>query len=147
MMGIIKELAVSGKDYAALMAGKKLADADEQAFLDEVQKKGWDDAQYTREALGEISKTHSRIWSSMMDGSMYLFGKSEKWNRGTTMLAAYRLARKQGMGHGEAAEVAKEASDKAHGVYGKSTMPMWASAAGTKLPICAIRMIRATCRI
>ena len=126
LMGIIKELAVSGKDYGALMAGKKLANADEQAFLDEVQKKGWDDAQYTREALGEISKTHSRIWSSMMDGSMYLFGKSEKWNRGTTMLAAYRLARKQGMGHGEAAEVAKEASDKAHGVYGKSTMPMWA---------------------
>jgi hypothetical protein len=126
LMGIIKELAVSGKDYAALMAGRTLANADEQAFLDEVHKKGWDDAQYTREALGEISKTHSRIWSSMMDGSMYLFGKSEKWNRGTTMLAAYRLARKQGMGHVEAAEVAKEASDKAHGVYGKSTMPMWA---------------------
>jgi hypothetical protein len=126
LMGIIKELAVSGKDYAALMAGRTLANADEQAFLDEVHKKGWDDAQYTREALGEISKTHSRIWSSMMDGSMYLFGKSEKWNRGTTMLAAYRLARKQGMNHAAAAEAAKEASDKAHGVYGKSTMPMWA---------------------
>jgi hypothetical protein len=108
------------------MAGRKLNNADEQAFIDEEHRKGWDDAQYTREALGEISKTHSRIWSSMMDGSMYLFGKSEQWNRGTTMLAAYRLARKNGLGHVEAAEVAKTSSDKAHGVYGKSTMPMWA---------------------
>ena len=123
---IIKELAVAGKDYGTVMAGKKLANADEQAFLDDLHKKGWDDAQYTREALGEISKTHSRIWSSMMDGSMYLFGKSERWNRGTTMLAAYRLARKQGMDHIGASEAAKDASDKAHGVYGKSTMPMWA---------------------
>jgi hypothetical protein len=42
------------------------------------------------------------------------------------MLAAYRLARKQGMNHIHASEAAKNASDKAHGVYGKSTMPMWA---------------------
>jgi hypothetical protein len=42
------------------------------------------------------------------------------------MLAAYRLARKNGLGHAEAAEAAKTSSDKAHGVYGKSTMPMWA---------------------
>ena len=124
--GIMRELAVAGKDYGTVMAGKKLENADEQAFLDEVHRKGWDDAQYTREALGELSKTHSRIWSSMMDGSMYLFGKSEKWNRGTTMLAAYRVARERGMSHNQAAEVAKEASDKAHGVYGKATMPMWA---------------------
>jgi hypothetical protein len=126
MTEIFREIAKAGKDYGTLMAGKKLHNADEQAFIDEVHKKGWDDAQYTREALGELSKTHSRIWSSMMDGSMYLFGKSEQWNRGTTMLAAYRVARRNGMGHVEASEAAKTSSDKAHGVYGKSTMPMWA---------------------
>jgi len=126
MLRVMKELGRAGKDYGALMAGKKLMNADEQSFIENIHKKGWDDAQYTREALGEISKTHSKVWSSMMDGSMYLFGKSERWNRGTTMLAAYRLARRQGLGHVEAAERAKEASDKAHGVYGKSTMPMWA---------------------
>lgn len=123
---VMNELAKAGKDYGTVMAGRKLHNADEQAFIDEEHRKGWDDAQYTREALGELSKTHSRIWSTMMDGSMYLFGQSEKWNRGTTMLAAYRLARKKGMGHVEAAEAAKTASDRAHGVYGKSTMPMWA---------------------
>jgi len=129
MFGILRELGIAGKDYAALMAGRKLSNPDEASFMNEVHKKGWDDAQYTREALGEISKAHSRIWSSMMDGSMYLFGKSERWNRGTTVLAAYRLARRSGLGHVEAAERAKDATDKAHGVYGKSTMPMWAQGA------------------
>jgi hypothetical protein len=129
MFRVMNELGRSGKDYGTVMAGKKLANAEEQAFLDKAHKDGWDDAQYTREALGELSKTHSRIWSSMMDGSMFLFGKSEQWNRGTTMLAAYRLARRNGSSSLAAAEAAKDATDKAHGVYGKSTMPMWAQGA------------------
>jgi len=60
---------------------------------------------------------------------MYMFGKTEQWNRGTTMLAAYRVARKQGLSHAEASEKAHDASDKAHGVYGRATMPMWAQGA------------------
>ena len=124
--GIMREIGFAGKDYGAWMAGKKFLNADEQNFMDEVKKKGWDDAQYTREAMGEMSKIHSKVWSTIMDGSMYLFGKSEQWNRGTTMLAAYRIGRKMGMDHTTAAERAKDASDKAHGVYGRATMPMWA---------------------
>lgn len=123
---VLKELGRAGGDYGAFMAGRKLANADEQAFLEDSQRKGWDDAQYTRNALGVMEKTHSRIWNTMMDGSMYLFGKSEQWNRGTTMLAAYRLARKRGLDYAAAAEAAKEASDRAHGVYGRATLPMWA---------------------
>jgi hypothetical protein len=126
MTEIFRELAKAGKDYGLVMSGKDLGNPDEAAFIADVHKKGWDDAQYTREALGEIAKTHSKVWSTMMDASMYLFGKSEQWNRGTTMLAAYRMARKQGLNHADAAERAKTSSDRAHGVYGKSTMPMWA---------------------
>lgn len=123
---VIKELGVAGKDFAAFMAGRELASSDEQAFLEDMHKKGWDDAQYTRDALGTMAKTHSKIWPTLMDGSMYLFGQSEKWNRGTTHLAAYRLARKQGDSRSVAAEKAHDASDKAHGVYGRATNPMWA---------------------
>jgi len=61
-----------------------------------------------------------------MAGAMYLFGKSEQLNRGATMLAAYRLAKGQGMDEKEARERAREASNKAHGVYGKGTLPSWA---------------------
>ncbi len=126
MIAVFREIAKAGKDYAGMMVGRKLTNADEQAFIEEQHRKGWDDAQYTREALGEISKMHNKAWSYAMDASMWAFGKSEQWNRGATMLAAYRLARKQGLSHDEAAEKAKTSSDKAHGVYGKSTMPMWA---------------------
>lgn len=123
---IFKELGVAGKDFGGYMAGRKLQNMEEQTFLDEMRRKGWDDPQYTRDALGTISKTHSRAWATAMNSSMYLFGKSEQFNRGATILAAYRLARKQGLTVGDAKERAKDATDKAHGVYGKATMPMWA---------------------
>ncbi|MDD5068804.1 MAG: hypothetical protein PHN89_04370, partial [Candidatus Pacebacteria bacterium] len=105
MFRVMNELARSGKDYGHLMTAKflktgwKLSNADEQKFIDECHKKGYDDAQYVREAKGTMGKIHSRVWSTMMDWSMYAFGVSEKWNRGTTMLAAYRLARKNGATH------------------------------------------------
>jgi hypothetical protein len=129
IFGVMKELGVAGKDYGALMAGRKLANADEQRLMLDVRNKGWDDAQYAREAMGELQAIHSRAWSAVMDASMYLFGKSEQWNRGTTILAAYRIARKRGVDHAAAQEAAKTASDKAHGVYGRSTMPMIAQGA------------------
>ena len=126
MFRVLDALGRAGKDYGKMMAGGKLENADEQAFLDDAHSKGWDDAQYTRDALDTMEQTHSRLWGTLMDASMYLFGKSEQWNRGATMLAAYRLARKQGQDHATAAEAAKVSADRAHGVYGRSTLPMWA---------------------
>ena len=61
-----------------------------------------------------------------MDIAMIGFSKSEELNRGATMLAAYRLAQKHGFSEEQAQEKAKDASDKAHGVYGKGTLPLWA---------------------
>lgn len=122
-MKINRIIGKSGADFARLMSGGKLADRDEQSFMDEVKKLGWDDPQYTRDALGGLSKLHNRVWSTLMDGAMWMFGKTEQWNRGTTMLAAYRIARGLGKSHEEAAELAKTASDKAHGVYGRATLP------------------------
>lgn len=129
MFGIMKELGNAGKDYGAYMAGKGKLTAEERSFLEDVHAKGWDDPQYTRDALGVIAKTHSRSWESVMNASMYLFGQSERFNRGTTILAAYRLARKQGLSIEYARDRAKDACDKAHGVYGRATMPMWAQGA------------------
>ncbi|HPM70124.1 MAG TPA: PLxRFG domain-containing protein [Smithellaceae bacterium] len=125
LMGIMKELASAGKDYGSYMAGRKL-NAEEMSFLNEMHVKGWDDPQYTRDAMGTIAKVHSQAWSTVMDYAMYMFGQTERFNRGTTILAAYRLARKQGIHIETAKDMAKEASDRAHGVYGRATMPMWA---------------------
>ena len=113
------------------MRDKPLTNAGEQKFMDEIKSKGYDDPSYTRDAQGTIQRVHGKLWNNMMAGSMYVFGKSEQWIRGTTMLAAYRLAmEKAGMTPEHAIELAHEASNKAHGIYGKATLPSWAQGTG-----------------
>ena len=134
-MRINRELARAGKDYIQFMRGKPAGTVDEIRFMEEEKRLGWDDPQYTRDALGQISKIQNRAWALTMEASMYLFGTTEKWNRGATMLAAYRIARKVGNNHEEAMELAKTASDKAHGIYGRATLPAiaWGTNPAAKL--------------
>lgn len=124
---ISQYLSVAGKDYTKFMAGKDIGNDEEQAFLENMRKEGYDDPQYTRDAMAKMQKLHGQMWNRIMGWSMYLFGKSEQWNRGTTMLAAYRLARKRGYSVEDATLRAHEASNRAHGVYGKGTLPSWAT--------------------
>ena len=120
---INREIARAGKDYAGFMVGRDVQDKDEKAFLQEEKRLGWDDAQYTRDAVGAASSLPNKAWTATMDAAMFMFGKTEQWNRGATMLAAYRIAKSQGMTHAEAMEAAKTSSDKAHGIYGRGTLP------------------------
>lgn len=122
---INRALAKAGKDYAMFMAGRKVDD-ETQEICETIKKEGWDDAQYVRDAQGELQKAHHQIWSKAMEGAMWMFKESEQWNRGTTVLAAYRLVRTQDKTKAQALDLAKEASDKAHGIYGKATLPSWA---------------------
>ena len=124
------EIIKASKDYGKFMAGKMLKSANEQRFLMEVKREGHTEAQYTREAVGHIQGAYGTAWSKAMGASMWGFGKSEEWVRGTTMLAAYRLARKQDVSPSEAVKKAIEASDKAHGTYGKETLPSIAQGTG-----------------
>jgi hypothetical protein len=70
----------------------------------------------------------------MMKVAMFMFSKTEQWNRGTTILAAYKVAKhrfeREGLAGEEMVEdsysAAIEATDKAHAAYGKSNMPEWA---------------------
>jgi hypothetical protein len=118
-------LAGAGKDYALYMKNGKqggLTDA-EFAYLNEIKANHYDDPQYTRDAIGLIRSLHGRGFAKTMNWAMYLFGKTEQWNRGATMLAAYRLAE----GGNEARkEAARLVTEKAHGVYGRATLPSWA---------------------
>lgn len=119
-------LMKASKDYPKVMVGKKLLNTEEQAFMEDQKAKGYTDPQYTREAVGHIQGAYGTAWSKAMGSSMWAFGKSEEWVRGTTMLAAFRMAKKKGLPAVEAGKVAKEASDRAHGVYGKATLPAFA---------------------
>jgi diguanylate cyclase (GGDEF)-like protein len=121
-----RALSKAGVDYVKVMRGKKLSNPDEQAFMDHIKESGYDSPQLTREAMSMLQSGYGRSWEKIMSGSMWLFSTTEQWNRGVTMLAAYRLAREQGQNHEKAMKLAKLASDRAHGIYGKGTLPSWA---------------------
>jgi tRNA G10 N-methylase Trm11 len=124
---IAQELVKGGKDFGKFMLNKKAGfTTNELAFLKDLQEKGYDNPQYTREAMGTIQSLHGKGFTKAMAGSMWMFSKTEQWNRGSTMLATYRLARKQGFSHAEASTRARTVSDKAHGIYGRATLPAWA---------------------
>lgn len=118
-----KEIAKAANDYAMVMAGKAKLNKDEQEFMNEIRRKGYDTPQYARDALGTIQRTFSKAWSTVLTIAMYPFGKSEQWIRGTTMLAAYRMIKdkNKNMEMRELMDRAHHVSDRAHGVYGKST--------------------------
>jgi len=124
LTAVNKALVLAGKDTIQFMTtGKITGTEDENHFLLEERRRGWDDPQYTRDMISKIDTSGNRAWATTLDVSMWMFGKSEQWNRITTMLAAYRLARTNGKNHTEAAELAKTATDKAHGIYGRETLP------------------------
>lgn len=123
---VVRELPKAMKDYVEFMAGRTIDDADAQAFLEEAKKAGDTDPQLVRDATGQLHGVMHKGARKAMDVAMIGFQKTEELNRGATMLAAYSLAKKHGFSEEEAREMAKDASDKAHGVYGKGTLPLWA---------------------
>jgi hypothetical protein len=123
MTKIMGAISVASNDYRKVMLGHALDDKNEQALIDEIKHRGYDTPQYTRDALGTIQRAHGKVWAKTMATAMYIFGKSEQWIRGTTMLAAYRLAKSANpdADNHELIRKAHDVSDKAHGIYGKST--------------------------
>ncbi|HOI95559.1 MAG TPA: PLxRFG domain-containing protein [Syntrophobacter fumaroxidans] len=125
LLKVGKELTGATRDFARVMTGKQLENADERAFMDQV-KGSANLEQFTREAMADLAGAYGRSWQVVMDKAMWMFRKSEEWIRGSTMLAGYRLARERGLSHEDAVDAAMNASNKAHGIYGKATMPIWA---------------------
>jgi hypothetical protein len=122
-VAIHRELALASKDAAMFIVGKYAGSQGDMNFLEKEKRLGWDNPQYTQDMTAHTGSVGKRGWATTIDGAMWMFGKTEQWNRLTTLLAAYRLARKAGKSEGEAAELAKTASDKAHGIYNKGTLP------------------------
>ena len=104
----------------------------EQAMLEEMTRKNWDDPQLAREARAELSGRMGKAWTKAMDMGMWPFAFTERINRGATMLAAYRVAKRAfpEASHEALVKRAKHATDRAHGVYGKATQPLWAQGTG-----------------
>jgi hypothetical protein len=133
MVTVHKAIARASRSYAKHMVGKTL-EAEDQIIAERITREGYDAPQLTRDALGSMQGGLERSWDRMMKVAMFVFSKTEQWNRGTTILAAYSVAKmrfaKEGLKGEELQEAAYkaaiEASDKAHAAYGKSNLPEWA---------------------
>ena len=131
-----RETARAMADYLGVMTGKwGNFTADEKRFLEGIRKESLDDPQFAREALSTYRDTAGKSWSWLMGKTLALFGATEQLNRGSTLLAAYRLARSAGADHETAVGRARETSDRAHGVYDRATQPAWTwgTSAGSRL--------------
>lgn len=86
-------------------------------------QQGWNQALYTQELMGHLNQfgTAGKVASRIIGEPM---GVTEKWNRLSTALAAFRVFRyEKGLPFEEALTQAKELTNTAHGVFGKSNLP------------------------
>lgn len=124
----LRHIGDAFKDYGLHRAGK-LADKDKQLVYDEIREKGWDSPVFNKEAFSILHGKLGRGLSRALETSMLMFGKTEEMNRAATIAGTYFAMKKAYTEKGEAwdhdamMQAAKNISDKAHGVYGKESMP------------------------
>lgn len=112
--------------------GGGLTSADDAWLFDEISKRGWDEQQMNREAIGVLQNWGEAHLAWLTEKALLPFAVTERFNRAATIAAAYwGLVEKH---DGDLTlddrerylKQAKLVSDKAHGVYGKANMPAWA---------------------
>jgi len=119
------------KAYGLFRIGKTKRTG-ESALFQEIEKRGWDAPQFNMEALNAIQSKYGKAWGKVIDLSMWMFGVTEKINRATSVAAGYmalckthnvKLQDSSGKLHEKFLLKARNASDVAHGVYGKENRP------------------------
>jgi len=124
---VIRELMKAWGQIPKFFKGNnKGINEEELEQLNKFAKAGWMDAQLTRDALGKMEGNFDQTRNNLMDLSMKMFGYTETWNRASTFLAGYRVAKMAGKNKAAAFDSARDATNKAHGLYGKGTLPAWA---------------------
>lgn len=126
LTNIFKEIGKAGVDYYRVMRGDAGAlPAGEQNFIDEINRRNYDDPQMVRDMMTSMQGSSGRTFDVIVQLGMKPFSYIEQWMRGLTILAAYRVARPN-MSEADAREIAIETAGMAHGTYGKATRQYWA---------------------
>jgi hypothetical protein len=97
--------------------------ADIQEVFKIIHHKGWAESQYNKEAMAVLKSKIGRGWNRVTDAGMWFFGVTEQMNRVATMMGTFAALRTKGIPVEEAMNTAKKVSDKAHGIYGPTTLP------------------------
>lgn len=126
MSGALRHVTKAANAYQKYRRGK--ASKEDQRIFEYISAMGWDEAQFNHDAASMLRSKVGDGWNKFMTLSMGLFGAAEKVNRATTIYAAFQAVRESNPTAQDAVvwEKAKEISDRAHGIYGKETLPAWA---------------------
>ena len=108
----------------------------EESFqaIETIVENGWAEAQFNHDAAQAMTGMVGREMNNVMAWAMLMFGATEKANRAVTILAGFNQLSKHGLklkdgttkkrlSTGEKLSLAKHASDRAHGIYGKAAKP------------------------
>ena len=121
------ELGEAIARYGRYRAGSNKLSAEDKWIFDHISHRGWDDAQYSSEAMDVLKSTLGRGYDNVIKWGMFTFSESERLNRASTIAAAYKgilkLEKYAGKSQEELADIAKKASDDSHGVYNKGNLP------------------------
>ena len=141
----LKQLGIAATRYGNYLMYRKYGKGSRPGTEDvwlfgEIERRGWDSSLVNREATGVLRTWFGKKWKWISEKMMFSMELTERFNRAVTIAAGYRLlVAKHGgplSGQEKSAylEQAKEMSDKAHGVYGKTNLPSWArgSSAGAQ---------------
>lgn len=99
---------------------------EERAAFDEASRTGLFEKTQAHD-LAALSDTVGNVGSAprrFMEMISFLFHRTEQWNRHTTYMAAYRLARGNGLSHDAAIKDATEVTWKSHFDYSTSNRPV-----------------------
>jgi hypothetical protein len=84
---------------------------------------------YQLMAEARVGMNKRILWRNMMKMWGSFFGFAEQFNRQTTFIAAYRIAKSKGMNPVKSYDFAKKAVEETQGIYNKGNRPNWARGA------------------
>ena len=118
-------IAKAGKSYASFVTGKGTVSNADRAILEEIFSRGWVAAQLNMETVNALKSGPAQKYGRAVELLMTPFKITEEFNRGTTLLAAYKgiMSENPGMSKEDALSKAKTVSDRAHGIYGVENQP------------------------
>jgi N12 class adenine-specific DNA methylase/predicted RNA methylase len=100
---------------------------DEQSAIKTLIADGAAQDLFLRELKGHLpGNGWAKYYKKAIDGSGMMMQVAERFNRTSTGLAAYRVAREKGKSHNEAIKFAKEIIYDSHFLYGKANLPSFA---------------------
>jgi hypothetical protein len=102
-------------------------------IMNTIYGNGWAVAQFNHDAAQAMTGQVGKYANNTMQAAMYMFGKVEEMNRALTIFAAQDVLANNGLVRGDKTikklstgqrlSLAKHASDRAHGIYGKAAKP------------------------